>query len=69
MDKSDIRKYNDNKNKKMKYWKKIYPFINVKEEQYEEFSKNFMKINLLINLYFCSTSSNFILHIFIIVFI
>ena len=36
MDKSDIRKYNDNKNKKMKYWKKTYPFINVKEDQYED---------------------------------
>ena len=50
MNKSDIRKYNDNKNKKMKYWKKIYPFINVKEEQYEEFSKNFMKLKKVIDI-------------------
>jgi len=50
MDKSDIRKYNDNKNKKMKYWKKNYPFINVKEEQYEEFSKNFMKLKKVIDI-------------------
>lgn len=50
MDKSNMKKYNDNKNKKMKYWKKTYPFINVKEDQYEEFSKNFMKIKKVIEI-------------------
>ena len=50
MDKSNIRKYKDNKNKKMKYWKKTYPFIKVKEDQYEEFSKNFMKIKKVIDI-------------------
>ena len=34
----------------MKYWKKIYPFINVKDEQYEEFSKNFMKVKKVIDI-------------------
>lgn len=50
MDKSNIRKYKDNKNKKMKYWKKTYPFINVKEEQYELFSENFIKIKKVIDI-------------------
>lgn len=50
MDKSNIRKYKDNKNKKMKYWKKNYPFLNVKEDQYEEFSKNFIKIKKVIDI-------------------
>lgn len=50
MDKTTIRKYKDNKNKKMKYWKKTYPFINVKEEQYELFSENFIKIKKVIDI-------------------
>ena len=50
MDKSNIRKYKDNKNKKMKYWKKTYPFINVKDEQYEEFSNNFIRIKKVIDI-------------------
>ena len=50
MDKTNIRKYKDNKNKKMKYWKKTYPFINVKDEQYEEFSNNFIRIKKVIDI-------------------
>ena len=50
MDKSNIRKYKDNKNKKMKYWKKTYPFINVKDEQYEQFSNNFIRIKKVIDI-------------------
>ena len=50
MDKSNMRKYKDNKNKKMKYWKKMYPYINVKDEQYEEFSKHFLKIKKVIDV-------------------
>lgn len=50
MDKSNIRKYKDNKNKKMKYWKKVCPYINVKEEQYEEFSNNYLKIKKVIDI-------------------
>ena len=42
-----MRKYNDNKKKKLKYWRDKYG-LDIKEEQYEEFSKYSTQIKKII---------------------
>tara|TARA_R100001163_G_scaffold11166_1_gene10200 strand:- start:2346 stop:2558 length:213 start_codon:yes stop_codon:yes gene_type:complete len=41
------RKYNDNKKKKLKYWREKYG-LDIKDDQYEEFSKYSTKIKHII---------------------
>lgn len=41
------RKYNDNKKKKLKYWREKYG-LDIKDDQYEEFSKHSTKIKHVI---------------------
>lgn len=42
-----MRKYNDNKKKKLKYWRDKYG-LDIKDEQYEEFSKYSTQIKKII---------------------
>jgi hypothetical protein len=43
------RKYNDNKKKKLKYWREKYG-LDIKDHQYEEFSKHSTKIKHIISI-------------------